>query len=399
MVPIGLLTIMKTRAFGVQKLSRNENFGGFFDAELPDIRPDEVLIRVHAAGLNFNSLWSLAREPVDPFSLISGMVTNNPDQAHHLLPYQILGSDASGVVVEVGSAVTKWKKDDQIIVHCGVVDVRDPLSEVDDLQSKSHAIWGYETNFGAFATYAIVRELQIHAKPSYLSWEEAASYMLTLTTAYRMLLSPNGADLKRGETCLIWGAAGGLGLFAIQLARHIGAVPIAVVSSTERAEVCKKFGADVIINRHEMKHELIDNNGKPNPLAWREWKKKILGSGVELPNVVFEHVGRETLSASVYLAQKGGRIVTCAASSGFEASLDLRYLWMNVKSVIGSHISNRDEAQSANKLVMDGTIKTTVSDIAPFEQLPDLLEKLKSGCVLGKAVVSMPRESAGMESF
>jgi len=118
-----------------------------------------------------------------------------------------------------------------------------------------------------------------------------------------------------------------------------------------------------------------------------------------LPNVVFEHVGRETLSASVYLAKKGGRIVTCAASSGFEASLDLRYLWMNVKSVIGSHLSNREEAQSAHQLVLDGTIKTTVSDIAPFEQLPVLLKKLQSGCVLGKAVVSMPRESAGMESF
>lgn len=377
------------RAFGVVKTSDRSDGGQFFDVDLPPLREDEVLVRVQSAGLNYNSLWSLDRKPIDPFQLISGMVARNPDRSHHLLPYQIIGSDASGVVEEVGAQVTGWSIGDEVVVHCSVVDPKDRISVVDDLLSESQAIWGYETNFGAFATHAIVRADQLHRKPPHLSWNDASSYMLTHTTAYRMLLSDNGARLKRGETCLVWGAAGGLGLFAIQLAKHIGAVPIAVVSSPERAEICRSYGAELIINRSEMKHALIDDHGKPNLLAWREWRRRLTQIGVDSPDVVFEHVGRETLAASVYLARRGGRIVTCAASSGYESFIDLRYLWMNVKSLIGSHISNRQEAKEAHALIDSGAIRTTVTDVAPFHELPELLNRFRRGKVVGKAVVSI----------
>jgi crotonyl-CoA reductase len=124
-------------------------------------------------------------------------------------------------------------------------------------------------------------------------------------------------------------------------------------------------------------------------MAWREWKKKIISLSMDEPDVVFEHVGRETLAASVYLARRGGRVVTCAASSGFESVIDLRYLWMQVKSVIGCHISNRQEAAEANRLVMDKRIVPVVSHQADFSELPDLLDHLRSGRVVGKAVVSI----------
>jgi crotonyl-CoA reductase len=185
-----------------------------------------------------------------------------------------------------------------------------------------------------------------------------------------------------------------LGLFAIQLANYVGAVPIAVVSSPEREEVCRSYGADLVINRSEMKHSLIDEAGKPNILAWREWKRRLTQMGVDAPDVVFEHVGRETLAASIYLARRGGRIVTCAASSGYESFIDLRYLWMNVKSLIGSHISNRQEAKEAHALIDSGAVRTTVTDVAPFYELPDLLNRFRLGEVVGKAVVSISEDGS-----
>jgi crotonyl-CoA reductase len=388
-VPYGLSVDVRTAAFGILKESNGGRQFGFFEVSLPDLADDEVLIRVRAAGLNFNSIWSLDGRPADPFQLMSGMVRNNPGRENHLQPYQIIGSDASAVVVAVGGAVTKWADGDEVVVHCSVVDLNDPVTEHDDLLSQSQAIWGYETNFGAFARYAIVREHQLHQKPPHLSWEDAASYMLTLTTAYRMLLSSNGARLSSGETCLVWGASGGLGMFALQLARIVGARTIAVVSSDDRAQACMDNGADSVINRNEMKHPLVDEAGRPNPMSWKEWKKKIRSLSMDEPEVVFEHVGRETLAASMYLARRGGRIVTCAASSGFETVIDLRYLWMQVKSVIGSHISNRQEAAEANQLVMEKRIVPVVSHQAAFGELPVLLDHLRAGRVVGKAVVSV----------
>ena len=367
--------------------------GKFLEIDLPELRDDEVLIEVRAAGLNANSIWSLQRKPADPFLLLSNMIRNNPDRAHHLQDFQVIGSDASGKVVEVGTGVMDWKRGDEVVVHCNVFNADDPITKTDELLSESQAIWGYETNYGAFATYSIVKANQLRQRPQHLSWEDSASYMLTLTTAYRMLVSPNGAMLKPGETCLIWGAAGGLGLFAIQLATLMGAIPIAVVSSEERAETCRNFGAEHFLFRNEMKHPMISSNGSPNPLAWREIRNSLGRQGIGAPDVVFEHVGRETLAASIFLARRGGRVVTCAASSGFESVIDLRYLWMQVKRIIGSHIANSLEATEANALVLAKKIQPTVSRIDTFSNLGNLLDDLHEGRVLGKAVTSISSDN------
>lgn len=389
---------MKALGFGITKTgSRNKSpeyslgkRGEFLEFELPEIRGDEVLLENKAAGLNFNSLWSLHGKPADPFQLLASMVKNNPGREEHLRDYQIIGSDCAGVIVEIGKDVKNWEIGDEVVVHCNVVDSNDPVVAKDELLSESQAIWGYETNFGAFATHSIVKAKQLHQRPQHLTWEESASYMLTLSTAYRMLISTNGAQLSPGETCLIWGAAGGLGLFAVQLAKMIGAIPIAVVSSDERANTCRDFGAEHFLFRNEMKHQLLTDSGSPNPLAWREIKQKLSRQGMEAPDVVFEHVGRETLGASVYLARRGGRIVTCAASSGFESVIDLRYLWMQVKRIIGSHIANSDEAMKANDLIDKQKIRTTVSVVAPFLELSELIDNFHAGKIVGKAVVSVP---------
>ncbi len=369
-------------------------FGEFREVAIPEPKPGEVLIKVKGAALNYNSVWSLLSHPADAFSLIAGFVRRNPDCTHHQTDFQIVGSDASGSIVKTGAAVRGWKAGDEVVVHCNVVDPNDSLSQIDSLLSPSQAIWGYETNFGAFAEYALVREAQLLPKPPGLDWAVAGSHGLTLSTAYRMLVSPNGAQLRSGEACLIWGAAGGLGAFAIQLTKMLGGTAIAVVSSPEKADFARAQGADFIVNRSEVTGPLVDEHGAPLLANWRKFKM-LLDRQYNGPiDVVFEHIGRETLGLSVYLARRGGRIVTCAASSGHNCTIDLRYLWMNVKRIIGSHFANEQEAAEANRLITEGRIRPITSHTISFRQIPEYLDLLHRGAGMGKIAVDMRQASA-----
>jgi crotonyl-CoA reductase len=202
-----------------------------------------------------------------------------------------------------------------------------------------------------------------------------------------MLLSDNGADLQKDESVLIWGASGGLGHFATQLVNSIGGVPIGIVSSEEKLKICRDFGLQLIINRTEVVRDLIDINGRPNLLGWRSFEKHLRRVSSVPIDVVFEHVGRETLGLSIFLARPGGRIVTCAATSGYECTIDLRYLWMSSKKLIGSHIANSREARLANEMVRDQIIHPHVSMVESFEQLPSVIKAVFNGNIPGKAVV------------
>ena len=389
--------MIKTIAYGVPKL-RNANaldnldenrfgYGEFREVILPDLADDEVLVRNFASGINYNSIWSALRKPADPFSLLENYVKRNPRRSNHLTDFQIIGSDSAGVIERIGKSVVGWKVGDEVVIHCNVVDRDSIYQGRDEVICPTQGIWGYETNFGAFAQHSIVVASQLMPRPQHLSWAESASYALTLSTAYRMLISPNGAALKTDESVLIWGASGGLGHFAVQLASIVGAVPIGVVSSQNKMDICHNLGLELVIDRSKINGELVDEMGKPKPMGWRSFEKS-LKKVSNLPiDVVFEHVGRETLAFSVYIARPGGRIVTCAATSGYECTIDLRYLWMNSKRLIGSHISNSQEARQANDLVIDKRIHPLVSRVDNFENLPKAINAVFNGEIAGKAVV------------
>jgi crotonyl-CoA reductase len=389
--------MIKTIAYGIPKEKRlkapnepNENvfgFGEFREVELPEIGDDEVLVRNFAAGINYNSIWSALREPADPFSLLENYVKRNPRRRNHLTDFQIIGSDSAGVIEKIGKSVKSWTVGDEVVVHCNVVDRDSKFVGLDEVICPTQGIWGYETNFGSFAQHSIVVASQLLPRPRHLSWAESASYMLTLSTAYRMLLSDNGADLQKDESVLIWGASGGLGHFATQLVNSIGGVPIGIVSSEEKLKICRDFGLQLIINRTEVVRDLIDINGRPNLLGWRSFEKHLRRVSSVPIDVVFEHVGRETLGLSIFLARPGGRIVTCAATSGYECTIDLRYLWMSSKKLIGSHIANSREARLANEMVRDQIIHPHVSMVESFEQLPSVIKAVFNGNIPGKAVV------------
>jgi crotonyl-CoA reductase len=168
--------------------------------------------------------------------------------------------------------------------------------------------------------------------------------------------------MKQGDTVLIWGASGGLGSYATQMALAGGATPVCVVSSADKVEVCHRLGAELVIDRAAEDYRFWKDG---NTQDQKEWKR--LGSrvreltGGDDPDIVFEHPGRETFGASVYVARRGGTIVTCASTSGYMHQYDNRYLWMNLKRIVGSHFANYREAWQANRLVQRGRIHPTLS--------------------------------------
>ena len=208
------------------------------EIEVPEPAAFEVVVRVMAAGVNFNNVWASLGKPVSVFRY-------HPDEDHH-----IGGSDASGIVWKVGPGVTRWKAGDEVVIHCNQASYEDvEVHGLDPLAAPSQQIWGYETSWGSFAQFCKVQAQQLLPKPEHLAWEEAASYGLTYFTAYRMLMDQ--CDLQAGHKVLIWGAAGGLGVFATQLCALTGADCVGVVSSDEKGALVEQLGAKGFINRGE----------------------------------------------------------------------------------------------------------------------------------------------------
>src|SRR5215510_3008833 len=208
--------------------------------EVPEPGAFEVIVRVMAAGVNFNNVWASLGEPVSVFGY-----GDHPEYGHH-----IGGSDASGVVWKVGEGVTRWKVGDEVVIHCNQASYEDvEVHGLDPMAAPSQRIWGYETTWGSFAEFTKVQAQQLLPKPTNLTWEEAASYGLTYFTAWRMLIKQT--HLQAGHRVLVWGAAGGLGVFALQLCRLAGADAVGVVSSEEKADLCRELGACDVIDRNE----------------------------------------------------------------------------------------------------------------------------------------------------
>jgi crotonyl-CoA reductase len=315
-------------------------------------------------------VWTSIFEPVSTFGFLERYGRVSPLAARHDLPYHIVGSDLSGVVLKTGPGVTKWKPGDRVVAHCLSVELEAPDGHNDTMLDTSQRIWGFETNFGGLAEVAMVKANQLMPKPEHLTWEEAASPGLVNCTAYRQLVSKNGGAMKQGDNVLIWGASGGLGGFATQYALNGGATPVCVVSNEEKAQIVRNMGAELIINRSEENYQFWNEDGtKQNPKEWLRFGKKIRElTGGEDIDIVFEHPGRETFGASVFVTRKGGTITTCASTTGYMHEYDNRYLWMNLKRIISSHFANYRESWEANRLIAKGKIHPTLSKTYRLEE-------------------------------
>ena len=240
----------------------------------------DVLVLVMAAGVNYNGVWAALGKPLSTLDV-------------HKQPYHIAGSDASGIVYAVGSKVKRWKVGDEVVVHCNQDDGDDEeCNGGDPMFSPSQRIWGYETPDGSFAQFCRVQDRQLLERPRHLTWEESASYMLVLATAYRMLFGHRPHVLRPGHNVLVWGASGGLGSMAVQLIATSGANAIGVVSDEEKRDFVMQLGARGVINRNKFNcWGELPKVGTPEYEAWFKEARKF-GAGI------WEITGKETMSTS-----------------------------------------------------------------------------------------------------
>ncbi len=365
----------------------------------PELGPGEAIVAVMASAVNYNTVWTSIFEPVSTFKFLEKYGRLSSLTKRHDLPYHVVGSDLAGVVLRVGPGVNAWKPGDEVVAHCLSVELESPDGHDDTMLDPEQRIWGFETNFGGLAELALVKSNQLMPKPAHLTWEEAACPGLVNSTAYRQLVSKNGADMKQGDVVLIWGASGGLGSYAVQFALNGGAIPVCVVSSPEKAELCRAMGAEHVIDRSAEGYAFWKDEHNQDPKEWQRFGAKIRSlTGGEDPDIVFEHPGRETFGASVYVARKGGLIVTCASTSGYLHQYDNRYLWMNLKTIKSSHFANYREAWEANRLIAKGAIHPTLSKAYPMEQVGQAAYDVHANLHQGKVGVLClaPEEGLGV---
>ncbi len=367
------------------------------DVPLPELAPGEALIAVMASSINYNTVWTSIFEPVSTFGFLDRYAKSRADGKRHDLPYHVIGSDAAGVVLRTGPGVQAWKPGDRVVAHCLSVELESPLGHNDTMLDPEQRIWGFETNFGGLAELAIVKSNQLMPKPAHLTWEEAASPGLVNSTAYRQLVSRNGAGMKQGDVVLIWGASGGLGSYATQYAVNGGAIPVCVVSSPEKADLCRAMGAELVIDRSAEGYKFWKDEHTQDPKEWQRLGKRIRElTGGDDADIVFEHPGRETFGASVYVTRKGGTIATCASTSGYMHEYDNRYLWMSLKRIIGSHFANYREAHESNRLIAKGMVHPTVSKVFPLEQAGQAAYEVHCNAHQGKVGVLALAPSEGL---
>jgi len=366
---------------------------------VPELAWGEALVAVMASSVNYNTVWSSIFSPASSFAFLRRYGKLSQLAARHDLPYHVVGSDLSGVVVRTGPGVTAWQPGEEVVAHCLSVELESADGHNDTMLDPEQRIWGYETNFGGLAELALVKANQLMPKPKHLTWEEAATPGLVNSTAFRQLVSDNGASMKQGSNVLIWGASGGLGAYATQYALAGGAIPICVVSSEHKAALCRSMGAELIINRSAEGYQFWKDDTTQEPKEWKRFGARIRElTGGEDVDIVFEHPGRETFGASVYVARKGGTIVTCASTSGYMHEYDNRYLWMSLKRIIGSHFANYREAWQANRLIAKGKIHPTMSAAYPLEHVGQAALDVHQNLHHGKVAVLClaPREGLGV---
>lgn len=363
--------------------------------ETPTIDPHEVLVLVMAAGVNYNGVWAALGLPISPFD-------------GHGEPYHIAGSDASGIVWKVGDKVKRWKVGDEVVIHCNQDDGDDEeCNGGDPMFSPSQRIWGYETPDGSFAQFTRVQAQQLMRRPQHQSWEESACYTLTLATAYRMLFGHKPHELRPGQNVLVWGASGGLGSYAIQLINTAGGNAIGVISDEDKRAFVMGLGAKGVINRKDFK--CWGQMPTVNTPAYKEWFNEvrkfgkaiweITGKGNNV-DMVFEHPGESTFPVSVFLVKRGGMVVICAGTTGYNLTLDARYLWMHQKRVQGSHFANLKQASAANQLMIERRLDPCLSEVFPWAEIPAAhMKMLKNTHKPGNMAVLVQAPRSGLRTF
>ena len=358
------------------------------EIEVPEPGAFEVIVRVMAAGVNFNNVWAALGKPVSVFRY-------HPEDGPPHRRLRRLRRDLEG---RRGRHAVEGRRRGRDPLQPGLLRGRRG-ARPRPARGPSQKIWGYETSWGSFAQFTKVQAQQLVPKPQNLTWEEAASYGLTYFTAYRMLIDQ--VELQAGHKVLIWGAAGGLGVFATQLCKLTGADcgGRRVLRREGRArQAARRQGLHQPqrVRGHDAQGRRVPRGGegalRPVSRAFAKRVKEILG---DAPDIVFEHVGQATFPTSVFVVKPFGKVVICGATSGYNLDFDVRYLWMRQKQIIGSHFANAWEATKANELIAQSKIRPVLWRVMPFEGVAEAHQLMRENKHLGKIAILVGAESEG----
>lgn len=309
------------------------------DIDIPKIKPNEVLIKVESAAYNYNDLWAIWGEPV-----------KTP------LPH-ISGSDVAGTVVEAGPDVQKLKVGDRVVSHsnmsCRVCEACTSGREYDCTE---RTIWGFQTGplWGGFCQYTHLPEVNVVKIADNVSFNDAAAVSMVGMTAWHMLVGR--AKIKPGQLVLIMGGGSGVGMVGIQIAKLYNCTVIATAGKQDKMDKCIELGADYAVNHRE-----ADWYKKV-----REITKKLGQGGVD---IVFEHIGKSVFPQEVGLLKMGGTLVATGATTGYDSTIDLRYLFFKGTNLLGSTQGTKAELEDVVYWVSKGKIKPVIDTILPFSDM------------------------------
>jgi crotonyl-CoA carboxylase/reductase len=363
--------------------------------DVPVLDSHDVLVMVMAAGVNYNGVWAALGTPISVFDV-------------HKADYHVAGSDASGIVWAVGDKVKAWKVGDEVVIHCNQDDGDDEeCNGGDPMFSPSQRIWGYETPDGSFAQFTRVQAQQLMPRPQHLTWEESACYTLVLATAWRMLFGHRPHILRPGHNVLVWGASGGLGSMAVQICAAAGANAIGIISDDDKRDFVMQLGARGVINRKE-----FDCWGQMPPVNSEEygkWFKEARKFGAAIwehtgkgnnVDFVFEHPGEATFPVSCFVVKRGGMVVFCAGTTGYNITFDARYVWMHQKRIQGSHFAHLKQAAQANRLVIERQIDPCMSELFPWHEIPRAhMKMMRNEHKPGNMAVLVQAKRPGLRTF
>lgn len=325
------------------------------DVDMPKLKPNEVMIKIEAAAYNYNDLWAIWGDPIKV-----------------PLPH-ISGSDAAGVVVETGSDVVKLKVGDRVVSHsnmsCRVCDLCTSGREYD---CNDRLIWGFQTGplWGAFCQYSHLPEVNVAKIPDNVSFDDAAAVSMVGMTAWHMLIGR--AKIRPGLTVLIMGGTSGVGMVGIQIAKLYGCDVVATAGNKEKMDKCLELGADHVVNHREA-----------------DWYKKVREitkkQGVD---VVFEHIGKSTFPQEISLLKNGGTLVATGATTGYDSTIDLRYLFFKGTNLLGSTQGTKAELEQVIYWTSKGKIKPLIGQILPFSDMVKGHVMMANGDIMGKIVTT-----------
>jgi alcohol dehydrogenase len=306
------------------------------DIDMPKLKPDEVMIKVESASYNYNDLWAIWGDPLKvPIPHISG-------------------SDVAGTIVEAGEDVTKFKVGDRVVSHsnisCRVCNMCTSGREYD---CNDRLVWGFQTGplWGGFAQYTHLPEVNVVKIPDNISFDDAAAISMVGMTAWHMLVGR--AKIKPGQTVLIMGGTSGVGMAGIQIAKLYNCTVIATAGNGEKMDKCLEIGADYVVNHREA-----------------DWHKKVKEitkkQGVD---VIFEHIGKAAFAQEVALLKMAGTLVATGATTGYDSTIDLRYLFFKGTNLLGSTQGTKAELEDVIYWTGKGKIKPIIHTILPFSDM------------------------------